>query len=329
MDTQGSRRRSSKTDRRMSSGQGDDKKGGKDDKSKETPRKVLPQVTKDTFDMIMEEAIKVAELQKFLVALPENYSFQNKTKSGKQQLLTKDGKIVPKSNFTAPPDTKEYYDKQGSIKQPNDGPNTKAPGKKCLTCISQGSSCHGTEVKDGKCDTCRGKAKSGAQTARTRDCKWQVPASGVYTYKKHQEVFTGRTIPENTAAARQEGAEHYRHIFDWPAGYERRLLTWLAEGAWATTVVSPFSTEWNSDVLWTVIVDRLNGARSLENRPAEIRRYFGTVQTHQNFIAALTEMRRRLEVMRRAGLGVTIQEIQALLPNDHPQKNEDFSQWKE
>ncbi|KAK5074706.1 hypothetical protein LTR64_000911 [Lithohypha guttulata] len=102
----------------------------------------------------------------------------------------------------------------GAIRQPADAPNAKQPGQKCLTCTKYDSSCYGSEVRDGKCNRCRGlldgeqpDEHGRGKQGRKRTCVWLDPARGIQTYEEAQQKLNMLRNTKNTAEARAERAE--------------------------------------------------------------------------------------------------------------------------
>ena len=94
------------------------------------------------------------------------------------------------------PNTKEYFDKKDSREKPEDGENAMSEIDHCLTCIVQGASCHGTEVSNGKCNSCHGLNPDGTRSKGVRVCRWREAENNIFTYFDHKEKY-----PKGKAAA--------------------------------------------------------------------------------------------------------------------------------
>ena len=115
------------------------------------------------------------------------------------------------------PTTKQQYLDKGAISQPPDGPNSKPLGKRCLRCIHQGMSCHGSDIRRGQCLSCRGIGKGISENTgrrvklQKRNCRWVEADKNIFTIEDVQEYYpetrrTGRTPkrPARKASATPE-----------------------------------------------------------------------------------------------------------------------------
>jgi len=99
------------------------------------------------------------------------------------------------------------YLKKGAIPQPPDGADVKVAGfaARCLTCIRYNRPCHGTEVENGECETCR--KLHGGKNATKRTCVWIDPSKNYWTYPAAHAAKGGRQNHANTVAGIKERLE--------------------------------------------------------------------------------------------------------------------------
>lgn len=253
---------------------------------------------------------------------PPNYKFVNEIP---KHLLTKndDGPGQRSRRANTKPDTKEFYDSKNSVEQPPDGDQVKEEDEACLTCISQGGNCHGTSVKDGKCESCRGIGPDPGKLRQQRVCRWKQPTKGVYTYVKHQEVNGGVIIKRNTAAWKKANAneddpdeaaasetEHDEIVLIWHfpyGGYPHALLRWLA----ALLVDNGMLTDdQNLDALIIITRARFRYAR---RNPQT----FSSEQVQREVLQALNEIYWRLDDMKQNDMIIVEDDILEMVPDDH------------
>lgn len=263
---------------------------------------------------------------------PPGYVFHN-TSSCDAGKARKTKELVEKINKTkARPNTKGYYESKGSIVQPQDGANVKRDKKdKCLTCISQGSACHGTEVTKGSCRVCNGgvdpnkpaskdkegNTKPNTRTRAQRTCRWKQPDKNIWTYKDHQEHYDpARTIYKNTKLGRLQREmtkqKLWPNVWDLaPQSHEGQILQWIAAGMVNSGGLSN-DARGNLDAVMEVTMRRMSYVARASTIPDQ--------RTRQEVVAAVNEIYLRLLLARENGTGFTEQQIRNLLPENHPRK---------
>lgn len=258
---------------------------------------------------------------------PHNYRFVNtipKYLIDQKEGDKEDGqRKKARSHHKVKPDTKEFYDSKNSVEQPPDGDEVKEEDEACLTCISQGGTCHGTSVMDGKCESCRGLGPEPGKFRQQRVCRWKQPTQGVYTYIRHQEVNGGTLIKRNTAAWRKthnnredpdEDAEsepdfQYVTIWHFPYGsYPHALLRWLA----ALVVDNGLHTD---DLNLNALISITRARYVYASRNPKT---FINTPTQQSVLQALNEIYHRLKTMEQNGMVIVLEDILEMIPEDHP-----------
>jgi len=255
---------------------------------------------------------------------PQGYTFRNTGSSDPvksrqtQELLSQFNKASNR------PTTREGFDAKGSIVQPPNGDNVKRDGAdRCLTCIQQGGSCHGTNVQNGRCHNCTGgdsqtMASGEVKYSRKhRDCRWKEPDNNIYTYEDHIKHYpTKRRLPQNTKLGvfqrSMTAGNLWPTILDIPRQtYEGQLLRWVARHAVDA-----------GDV-------QADAARNLDNMiqiAATAMAYVGSAsnianpQTREQVRAAMNEIYLRLMLWHEQRRGISAHEMRDLLPYGHPRK---------
>lgn len=259
---------------------------------------------------------------------PPGYLFQN-TSSSDPEKVQKTRALVQKMNKTKTrPNTKGYYEGRGSVVQPQDGENVKRDKKdKCLTCISQGAACTGTEVVGGSCRVCNGRTdktksasekKEGDNKRAQRVCRWKQPDKNIWTYKDHQEYHDpDRAIYKNTKLGRMQREmtkqKLWPNVWDMaPQSHEGQILRWIAAGMVNSGGLSN-DARGNLDAMMEVTMRRMAYVARASNIPDP--------RTRREVVAAVNEIYLRLLLAREDGTGFTEQQIKLLLPDNHPRKN--------
>ncbi|KAK5093121.1 hypothetical protein LTR70_004944 [Exophiala xenobiotica] len=263
---------------------------------------------------------------------PPGYSFQN-TSSSDPEKARKTRELVEKMNKTKTrPNTKKYYENNGSIEQPQDGKNVKRDKKdKCLTCISQGAACHGTEITGGSCRICKGRVdktkpasndkedtKPSLKPKAQRTCRWKQPDKNIWTYKDHQQRYDpDRTIYKNTKLGRLQREMRKQKLWPnvWdlaPQSHEGQILRWIAAGMVNSGGLSN-DPRANLDAMMEVTMRRMSYVARASNIPDQ--------RIRQEVVAAVNEIYLRLLLAREDGTSFTEQQIRALLPENHPRKH--------
>lgn len=80
----------------------------------------------------------------------------------------------------------KFFKDRGAVQKPADGDQSKTKEQRCLTCINQGGSCHGTDVVEGQCRACRGIPVNAGNARRKRVCLWLDPDNNILTYAEAQ-----------------------------------------------------------------------------------------------------------------------------------------------
>lgn len=201
------------------------------------------------------------------------------------------------------PDTQQYYDSKGAIAKPIDGDNTKAESDSCLTCINQGSRCHGTAILDGKCLACRGYNKAGVVNREIRVCRWREDQ--IFTYRQHIAKYPNKSsVTKNKKKLGNSEEPDLRTIFDVEDRYAQKLIQ-----AMAATIF---------DAGWVTRDAKKNLVIMLVLACSQYTRGIPGSVNGDGTAAAASDIRTILFNMNVTEALLSEAQMNKLLPNDHP-----------
>lgn len=210
------------------------------------------------------------------------------------------------SNPPAPENHKRDYLSKG-IPKPEDGLNVKQDlEESCLTCIKFSKLCHGTEVKEGKCQHCRGQS---GQDKTTRSCVWLDPSNNIWNYYAAHQVAGGRQNIYNTKAgiAARRRTRNEAATTPAPPAMVTELAEWPAAMPLLREVASEVDAESEEDDMARLLAI-FNGVASRNFLLGDI----DGLDERTPSITAQQVILRTLQRMKAAGTGLSVEDVEGL-----------------